>query len=159
GVSVVDLVSNKKIKDIPCHGWTEELIKAAGKVFVTNVQREYVYVIDPVNDVVEDSIKVGYSSNSIREDKHGKLWVLCAGRSEGARGSIHRIEPVLKKVELSIPLNNGSALASNLDINKGKDTLYFISQGVYQFPITSTAVPPSPLIKGDGFLMYGLGVD
>lgn len=46
-VQVVDLLQNKVVKQIPLHGWTEELLLHNGKVYVTNLRSNYLYQINP----------------------------------------------------------------------------------------------------------------
>lgn len=159
-VSVIDLNSNTRIKDIPCAGWTEEMVLSQGKVFVTNLRKEYLFVIDTATDALEDSIKVGASPNSIQEDKNGKLWVLCGGNSsKNVAGSLHKIDPATKQVELSLSFGDVTDGPGSLDMNGTKDTLYFLKQGVYRMAIANAVLPSAPLIRQNDFLFYGLGID
>jgi len=47
---------------------------------------------------------------------------------------------------------------SRLAINSGGDTLYFLNNGVFQMPVTSSAIPEIAFIPSAG-LFYGLGID
>jgi YVTN family beta-propeller protein len=158
-ISVVDLTSNTKTKSIPCPGWTEELVLANSKVYVTNVRKKYLYILNTTTDVLQDSIEIGEASNSVKKDKNGKVWVLCSGKINASTApTLHRINPANDEVELTLTF----PLAANpwrLDINGGGDTLYFLNSGVYQFPIALTSLPTSPLIPEGGSLFYGLGID
>jgi hypothetical protein len=154
-ISVVDLNSNSKIKDIPCTGATEELVIANNKAFVTNSERNYVYVVNPINDLLEDSILVGEYPSSIRQDKNGKLW---GGGKMGVLPTLHRINPVTESVEQTFTFS-GSKIPWKLDINGTKDTLYFLQNGVYQMPIVNTTLPANPLIAENNSIFYGLGID
>ncbi|MEZ4827150.1 MAG: hypothetical protein R3C61_12865 [Bacteroidia bacterium] len=58
-VSVVNLSSGIIKGSIPIPGWTEEMLMTSGKVFICNLSREYVYVVDPETDTVTDSVNVG----------------------------------------------------------------------------------------------------
>ncbi len=69
-----------------------------------------------------------------------------------------RINPVTLQVEQSLNFVNTDS-PNKLCINKTRDTLYYLNNGVYQFPIISSALPASPLINQGTKLYYGLGVN
>lgn len=157
-VAVVDLNSNAVIKHISCPGWTEELVLANEKAFITNIFREYIYVVDTSTDAIEDSIKTGYGPSSIRKDINGKLWVLCSG-NDTIKASLHRINPANKEVELTFSFPNNSDSPGKLEINGTKDTLYYLNKGVYQLSIDAASLSASPVVAQDGSLFYGLGIE
>lgn len=159
-ISIVDLSTNVISGTIPCSGWTEELALAYGKAFVTNEKSNKVYVVNTSTDKLADSIVVGYASNSIKEDKNGKLWVLCSGnKTNSIKASLHCINPVTNQVEQSFQFPNASDNPWRLDINGTSDTLYFLNKGVYRMTINSTALPDSPFIPQESREFYGLGID
>ncbi len=80
-IHILDLSSNSITGSIPCPGWTEQLVLAYGKAFVTNQARRYVYVVDTATDQLVDSIQVSKGGNSIVVDAQDKLWVACTGGS------------------------------------------------------------------------------
>lgn len=159
-IAVVDLSSNTIIKKIPCNGWTEELVLSYGKAFVTNQRRDKVYVINTSTDMLIDSIAVGYASNSIKEDKNGKLWVLCGGnKTNNINASLHRINPITNLVEQTFTFSNSTDSPWRLDINGTNDTLYFLNKGVYRIAINSASLPTIPFISQVNNNFYGLGID
>ncbi|MGQ0827812.1 MAG: DUF5074 domain-containing protein [Bacteroidota bacterium] len=160
-ISIIDLNNNVVTGNIPCFGWTEELVLAYGKVFIVNHNSNKVYVINTLTDAINDSISVGYASNSIREDKNGKLWVTCSGNpANNIFPTIHRINPINNQVELSITFANLSDNPYKLDINGSLDVLYYIADaGVYQLPITATTISSFPLIPKGSYNFYGIGID
>jgi YVTN family beta-propeller protein len=159
-ISIIDLSSNIKTGSIACKGWTEELASVYGKVFVTNKESDKVYVINASTDLMEDSIQVSYGSNSIREDKNGKLWVLCNGsQTNNIKAALYRIDPITKQVEQSYPFSNVTESPWRLNINGGNDTLYFINDGVFRMPVTASVLPTTAFIPKAGHAFYGLGVD
>ncbi|WMJ74421.1 hypothetical protein RCC89_14785 [Cytophagaceae bacterium ABcell3] len=158
-VTVVDLSSKSKTKEISCPGWTEQMALVNSKAFVTNIRKEYVYVINTEEDKITDSIKVGFAPNSIVEDKNGKLWVLSSGsRENNIPASLSKVNPQTLKVENKITFQQTTQGANKLTINGSLDTLYFLSRGVYQMPIQQEAIPASPIIKQGSAILYGLGV-
>jgi len=159
-ITIVDLSTNTITGNIPCAGWTEELVLSYGKAFVTNQYRDKIYVINTSTDVLEDSIQVSYGSNSIKEDKNGKLWVLCSGMHTGNNyAGLYQINPLTKQVDQSFQFQNLSDSPWRLDINGTNDTLYFLNKGVYQMSITSGNLPGIALIAQGTRNFYGLGIE
>jgi YVTN family beta-propeller protein len=159
-ISVIDLNANSKVKSISCPGWTEEMIKVGNYVYVTNIYRNYIYIIDSETDVLDDSILLGESPNSLQVDKNGKLWVLCGGSSENhVSGKLNRINPITKAVELSLTFPGHTDVPRKLEINGAQDKLYYLYNGVNQFSIVDNSLPSSPFINQKSLLFYGLGVD
>ena len=158
-ISVIDLNTNTRIGSIPCPGWTEELMLINGKAFVSNIQKSYLYIVNTIDDAIEDSINVGLGSNSMVVDKNGKLWVLSGGDSnQQIPGSLHRINPNNKQIELSLtfPHNN---FPRKLSINNTEEILYFLNKGVHKMLITDNNLPLLPFIPENNYLFYGLDVD
>lgn len=158
-IAVVDLASNTITGSIAMPGWTEELVLAFGKAFVTAPDNDKVYVIDTATDQLVDSVTVTVGGSSIREDANGKLWVLCGGyMGDDVAPALHRIDPASLAVETSFTFA-ASASPWRLTINGANDMLYFLDGGVYRMSITDAALPTSPFIAAAGRNFYGLGVD
>jgi len=159
-ITIVDLSTNTITGNIPCAGWTEELALSYGKAFVTNHYRDKIYIINTSTDVLEDSIQLTYGSNSIKEDKNGKLWVLCSGKqSDNIYAGLYRINPLTKQVEQSFLFPNLSDSPWRLDINGTNDTLYFLNKGVYQMNIASGSLPNIAFIAEGSSNFYGIGIE
>lgn len=158
-IQIVDLNSNTVSGNIPCKNGTEEMALIYNKAFVTCSNSDYCYIINTTNDIIIDSVNVGKGNSSIVIDKNSKIWVLSSGNtSTNQNGTLTRINPISLQVELSL---NYSTIDSpnKLRINKTKDTLYYLNNGVYQFLISSTTLPTSPLINQGSKLYYGLGIN
>jgi DNA-binding beta-propeller fold protein YncE len=156
-VSVIDLNTNTVIKHIRCPGFTEQLETAAGKAFITNIHREYVYVVNTSTDNIEDSIKVNYGSNSIVKDRDGKLWVISGGNSQnGIKPALQKINPQNNQIELKLETTAAGG-PRKITINGTGDTLYWLQQGVWQLPVISSSLPSAPLISSGNLVFYGLG--
>jgi len=158
-ISVVDLNSNTITGTIPCRGQTQELLLAHGEVFVTNEHSNKLYVINSSNDMISDSISIGYGSNSIVEDKNSKLWILCSGKPGSSNASLHRINPANYTVEYSFTFNKSSDSPWRLCINGNRDILYFLNKDCYQMTVTDATLPATPLIPSNGKNFYGLGIN
>jgi YVTN family beta-propeller protein len=159
-ISIIDLNTNKLSGQINCNGWTEEMALAYGKVFATNRTSDQLYVINTLNDKVEDSIKIGYGSGWIVEDKFSKLWILCTGDlNKKFNATLHRIDPVTHIVEQSYSFTDKYDYPTRLEINRKGDTLYFISGGIFQMLISDNSLPAVPFIEKSGRNFYSLGVN
>ena len=157
-ISVVNLNTNTKISSIACPGKTEKLVLIYNKVFVTNTDKEYVYIINTINDTKSDSIYVGKNAGSIVIDKNDKIWVLSGGTLPNQPGRLTMINPLSNKTETEFIFGNGNS-PNNLTINSTKDTLYFIDDGIYRMPVTDKALPSNVFIPKAGKNFYGLGVN
>lgn len=157
-ISVVDLAARSIVRSIACPGWTEQLVLAHGKAFVTNQSRAWLYVIDTATDVLEDSIPVSRGGNSIVEDAQGMLWVACSGGS-GTPAALHRIDPVQRTVVASFPFSGQNDSPWRLTMNGSREVLYFLNGGVFHMPIDAATLPATPLVPRDGRTFYALGVD
>jgi hypothetical protein len=129
------------------------------KAFVTNMKRNYTYVINTVNDTKADSIHVGINAGSSLVDKNDKVWILSSGdNANSVLGKLSRIDPITNLVEATyqFPTNNSP---NSLCLNKTKDTLYFLNGGVFKMAVNSLALPATAFIPNGTKNFYGLGVN
>ena len=160
GISIVDLNTNELIGKIPLKGWTEQLLLLYGKAFVTNQTKEKLYVVDTKNDILEDSIQVGYASNSIQQDKNGALWVLCSGDSSlQKKATLTRVNPTNRQVEQTFSFSSKADSPFRLCMNQTKDTLYFLNNDVFRLSINDLQLPSQPFINRQTRNFYGLGIN
>ena len=156
-IGVLNLNTNTFTASIPCPGWTEKMVLIYNKVFVTNMKRNFVYVINAINDTKTDSIDVGPSAGNILLDKNDNVWVLSGGTSSlSINATLKKIDPVTNSVTATFTFANGEAPGS-LCFNKTKDTLYFINNGIYRFPVSDNLLPQTPFIPANNRNFYGLG--
>ena len=159
-VSVVDLVSNTKLKSIPCTGWTEEMLKVNDKIFITNLKRSSLYIANAQSDAIEDSIPVGYAPASMCVDVNNKLWVLCVGDStKQIKAGLYRINPATNGVEFSVQFPDAADAPKKLVINKTGTALFYLNKGVCKIDIDSPLLPANKFIEQGSGLFYGLGID
>ena len=167
-ISVIDLTTLSLKKTIPTLGWTEALIKYNNFMFVSSIGIESeasssrnakILVIDLKSDMIIDSIKSGKEPVNMVMDKKDKIWVLCTGGYDHFESpTLVRIDPALRVVDKVFNFPNSNDTPSRLCINASKDTLYFLNNGIYQMPVSLTAIPASPFIHSNGHLFYGLGI-
>jgi YVTN family beta-propeller protein len=168
-IAVLDLASFSIKKEIPASGWTEVLARYDRYMYITSVgvfnesndkRKSQVYILDTQSDAIIDSITTGKEPLGIAIDKKDKIWVLCTGGYDFYESpTLVRIDPLLKFVERVFTFPNDGNLPKKLCLNATRDTLYFIKDGVYQMPVTSTSLPEQSLIPANGRVFYGLSVN
>jgi len=103
-IQVLDITTNTISKSIRVDGWTEQMAQAYDNVYITNQNKNYVYVINASNDAL-DSIYVGATSACIVKDVNEKLWVSCnANATNNISAKLVRINPVSNSVDTAISL-------------------------------------------------------
>ncbi len=155
-IRVLDLDVNAIAANIAFPGVGQELVMAGGKVFVTNESKRYLYVVDPVADVITDSVAVSRGGNSLALGAHGKVWLACSGGG-GTSAAIYRIDPGSLQVEASFNIPSPGK-PWRLRANAAGDTLYYLNGGVYQMPADATTLPTAPFSAAAGRNLYALGV-
>ncbi len=168
-ISIVDLKSLTITKTISVPNWTEGMVKFKHYVFVSCVgayslpnsqRRAKLIVIDSDLDKIVDSIASGKEPLEIVLDKREKIWVLCSGGYDQYEApTLIRINPDLMIAEKIFTFPSINDAPSRLCINSLGDTLYFLKDGIFQMPVTSSAIPGTPFIPSNGHLFYGLGID
>ena len=126
-----------------------------------------VLVIDSESDRVIDSIEVRKQPNSMVLDRYHDLWVLCDGGIEGSSygaeaPGLLRISPGETEAQVILSFSPGQK-PSELKINGGGDTLYFLNQHVFRYPVDGSSIPEmvieSPYEATGMYGFYGLAVD
>jgi YVTN family beta-propeller protein len=159
-ISIVDLNSLTKIGSISCSGWTEEMVLSFGKVFVCNLKKDYLYVIQTSTNQITDSINVGYGSTSIVKDKNEKLWVACTGDSlKNSLPKLVCINPISNHIEKTFSFPYYSQSPSQLKINSNGDQLYFLNKNIYKMTINDVSLPQQAFINSGNKLFYALGIN
>ncbi|MGA2824013.1 MAG: DUF5074 domain-containing protein [Bacteroidales bacterium] len=167
-ITVIDLLALSIKKSISTIGWTESLILFNNYLFVSSIgikniassqRNAKILVIDIKSDQIVDSIKTGKEPIGMVMDKKEKIWVLCTGGYDHFEPpTLLRIDPTLRAIDKTFSFPNSNVTPSRLCINAQKDTLYFLNNGVYQMPVSSTTIPSSPFIPVNDHIFYGLGI-
>jgi DNA-binding beta-propeller fold protein YncE len=158
-IAIVNPESRQQTGSIPFAGWSEEMVVVEGKVWVTNPQRDYVYLIDPASDAVTDSLEVGPACGSIVTDAAGRVWIGCGvNLADNQPGRLHRIQANTKTIEKTFPFESGEGVSA-IGLSADRNILYFLGAGVFALRTDANALPDCPLVEEDGGLFYGLGID
>ena len=158
-VAVVNLVSRSIVQQVALPGFSEGMVLHNGLVYVTNPSRSYLYKVDPAQHKVIDSIDVGPGGSGVVYDENGKLWVLGGGDYiTGTPGRLSRINPQSWTVELSLPFAQ-DAYASELCLSPGRDTLYYLDNGIRRMKVSDAQLPAAPWIAAGTRAFYALEVN
>ena len=158
-ITIVDLTTNTIAGKIPFAAGTIEPILVEDKVYFPAQSGDQLYILDIKNDKVTDSIRIDYGANTMVRDKNGRLWVLCSGHFAPGEYFLHCIDPVNNKVVSSFNFPNAGDSPWRLNINKTRDTLYYLNKGVNRMAINDATLPAEPFIKQENRNFYGLGIN
>jgi YVTN family beta-propeller protein len=157
-ISVLDLNTNAVISRIDMPAGSEQMLFYQNKVYVTNLNSDYLYIINTTTDVITDSVFTGKGENSIVLDADNKIWVLTSGDyTIPTPGNLVRFDPATLTIDLVLPFTT-SDFPNRLCINAQRNKLYFLNTDVYSMDITSGALPSSAFISSGGRNLYGLGI-
>ncbi len=149
---------------------TEQMVQYGKYVYTSCWSYDnQVLVIDSETDEVLDSLEVLKQPNSIVLDKFFNLWVLCDGGFEGSpygyeAPGLMKIEAGSEQARLVYRFESGEK-PSELHINVGGDTLWFLNQHLYRMPLEGGAESApelfieSPYGTGYNGGFYGLELD
>jgi YVTN family beta-propeller protein len=151
---------------IPMPGWTEEMVLANGRVFVSmpwlfsGAPSNTIQVINPATNQMVNTITVGVDPGAMALDGNGQLWVFCKGNpAANDPAGLYRIDPVSGTVAAQFDFTDYDiAFAPRLAISPDGTTLYYLKDAIYAMSITATALPAAPLIAQAQRNLYALAV-
>lgn len=158
-IAIIDLTTNEVSGSISLPGWTEEMLTINSKVAVTNVSSSYLYLIDPITDQIDDSVRISIAGSGLEIDQAGQLWVSCAADLQTNQpGALHRIDPQTWKITKTLEFPDESG-PSDLEISADGTVLYYLDTDLFAINIEADSLPDCPVVSAEGGLFYGLGVD
>ena len=146
------------------HKSTEQMVQWDKYVFTNCWSYDNkILVIDSSLDKVVDSITVGIQPTSLALDAADRLWCLTGGGYEGSpygyeAPSLHVINPATRTIEYEFGFKLGDS-PSEICLNAGRDTLYFLNRGVWRMDVDAQRLPLRPFLEYSGTIYYGLAVD
>lgn len=158
-IQVVDLTSNTITGSITTNCWTEQLLLHNDTVYACDMTNDNLLIINPANNSLVDSVKLGVEPNSIVKDKNEKLWIICGGGFQEDNAKLIRFNPQTRSIEATFVFPNINHSPSNLVMNKEGGHLYFLNNNVYRMEISASSLPSSELINNSNNNFYGLGID
>ncbi|KAA3641694.1 MAG: hypothetical protein DWQ02_00135 [Bacteroidetes bacterium] len=165
-IQVVSLDSGEVTGEIEVPFWTEQMVKAEGRVFVNSPwdvrvdAHDHIYVLDPETDSLIDSIQVGVDPADMVLSEN-KLWVYCRGSAEEeAPAGLVCVNTQSMEVERTLSFEDHDlGFAARLAFNTAGDTLYYLKNDVFAFPIINSELPATPMVSAEGRILYALGVN
>jgi len=143
----------------------EKMLISNGKLYVANSggwsnDDNTITVVDTSNDQVIESIEVKSCPKDMELDANGDIWVYCAGVPSWSE--VQGSGPAISKIDVSagtvtswdIPSVTSGGI-KNIAINKSKNAIYYIADGVYKMSIDADALPTEKLIDD---VFYGVDV-
>lgn len=154
-IKVINPIEGRITEDIKCPGWHDEMIFTRGKLYITSINRDKLYVLNEQTNELIDSIPLSYGSNSLALDANDKLWVLCTGDAgKGTDAQLYRIHTGFDTVERIIQLHKPTA--TRLCTNTSRTQLFWISGDIYSLQAIDESAVPIPFISASGRQFYGL---
>ena len=140
-IYIVDLINNSISGNIAVSGWTEDIEMVNDTVYVVDRGNNNLLIVDPANDQLVDSVKLGESPNAMVKDKNNQLWVMCSGGSSVENARLFQFNPSNRLIVQSFTFSNIADSPGNLEINGNGDRLYFINTDVYTMSINASNLP------------------
>ncbi len=165
-VQVVAMDSGEVTGEIQVPFWTEQMVRVDGKVFVNSPwdvrldAHDHIYVLDSESDLLIDSIQVGVDPADMVLSEN-KLWIYCRGSAgEEAPAGLVCINTQSMEVERTLSFEDHDlGFAARLALSTSGDTLYYLKNDVFAFPVNNSELPEDPMISADGKVLYALGVN
>jgi hypothetical protein len=140
---------------------SEAMALAGNKAFISSwSQGKEIIVLNVSTDRVTDSIRVTPEPESMVIDKNNKLWILCSGGYTGQiLAELIVVNTQTNLIEKEYVFPSKLSYPTGLQINKTRDTLYYVENGLWRMSIQSAALPDKPFKKCANRFIYKLGVD
>lgn len=159
-IQIVNLEQKSISSKINCNAWCEQMFLFDNKLFVANVGKNQILIINTVTDEIIDSINTSAAANSLVIDKNEKIWALCGniyGKSGNA--SLIRFDPENMNIEITYQFGETNATPTNLRINSSGDTLFFANNNIYRMSINDLELPEESFISANKNNIYGFGIN
>ena len=130
-------------------GSTEQMVQYGKYVYVNCWSyQNRLLKIDTETDKVVDELVVGIQPTSLVMDKYDKMWTITDGGYEGSpygheAPSLYRIDAATFRIEKQFKFKFGD-WPSEVQLNGGRDTLYFINNDIWRMPVVADHVPVRP---------------
>ena len=159
-IDIVNLSSNTITGSISINsGWSEQMVKANGKIYVGLADTNLVAVIDPATDVVSRYITVNKGPSGIVKDALNTIWVLSDGGWGSEFPELARIDPQADTITERHTFTDINQSPSKLTLSPDGSKLYYLNGGVCQFNVQSGSIQAPYISAPISGVFYGLGVN
>ncbi len=157
-IAVVNTQTYRIDNYIPIDGWTDQMNMVDDRLFVANRERPFVFVVDPIAEVVVDSISVAHNPNSLTVLRNNLVAVLCEGRlGSNDAPKFQLIHPDSLRVVNEVSLDIGGK-PSLLRVSPVNGNIYFAFKGIhYIHPLTYKV--ENKIIDMPESNVYGFDID
>lgn len=160
-LTIIDLQINAVTGFIKIRRSSEGMVLLGDKAYVSSwYSGKDIMILNTITDKVIDSIEVAPEPESMVLDKNKKLWVICSGgytRQNFAELIV--INTTTDEIEKRFVFPSKLVSPSGLQINRTRDTVYYVENGLWRMSIQSSGLPEKPFKPSNGRLIYKLGVD
>ncbi|MFB1022593.1 MAG: hypothetical protein QMC40_07525, partial [Vicingaceae bacterium] len=144
---IIDPTNHSVTKTIETKGWIEEMAIANGKLYLTHVDSNQVWVLDSTTDSLLYKIDVHIQPQFIEVDADDNVWVSCSGGFNGGKSALYHIQTSNDSI---VSILEGIAVEDKIgeiEMNSTKDELYYIGKnGLYKMSINDLQLPENSFI-------------
>jgi hypothetical protein len=165
----IDLFTLEKSDSLKVTTGPEKLITVNSKIYGAiaggwNNDGNTVIEIDPSTFTIVNTFEVASVPVDIVTDKDNNIWAYCKGVADYTNwpdvtytnSGISKINVSTKAVTTFTLTTMSSSGINNIAVNKEGNIIYYLNDGLYSMPITSTELPTSKVVDQ---LFYGVDVD
>ena len=157
GVYVVDKVGQKIESKISITGWTEHIMLAGERLYVTNQERPFLFLVDPANNTVTDSLEIADFPNSMVRANNATILVLCEQKlGSTAPSEMILIDPKARQVSDRYAFG---ASENPVMMRKDESTgmVFYLDSGIRV--LNGFDLRPLSKVADLSYLPYGFGID
>ena len=158
-IQIVDLTSKTITGSIATQRWTEHLLIHQGYLYATAPDTNWVFKINTITDVIEDTIIVGKAPSGIVLDKNNKIWILSAGGTSSELATLKKYNPVNSQIEQTFSFTTLAESPNTLRMDNLGEILYFLNDGLQSMSILDNTIPSIKNVSTNGSVFYGMNVD
>lgn len=159
GVHIVHADNREKTGFISLPGWSEQMLLTDSVAWITNVHREYCYLIDTRTDRVVDSVQAGIGNQRVSQDHAGNIWIYASGdvaTNVNARITCWNRGDLSKRHQFDLSAPGGNSWVMSPD---GRFAFYIWNGSVWKMDVQNPGLPENPIVASmPGRLYYGLAV-
>lgn len=160
-VSIIDLENQQVSGSIAMSGWTEAITTIHDRVYVSGMQSDQLYRIDPETDTLEDSLHVAPGPVAMVSDSKQMLWVLSGGSAlfKDHPPTLYQVDPLGFSIAASYILPATDGFYSRLSVCPDGRYLYILGGDVLRLDTHSASPEAEVFIPAMGRLFYALAAD
>ena len=134
---VVSLSLGQITGSIALSGWSEKMLIMDNEVWVCNVDRNQIYIINSSTDQIADSIRVGYFPIDLQLDNSDRIWVLCKGDGQNIKARLSILQAFNHSLVDSVVL---TVTPSAFALVEDENVLYLSSDKLYELDLESKLI-------------------